>query len=257
MTVREKLLKRFKAELIGLTPLEVLNWAGSRFGSRVKLASALGLEAQVLTHLINRNHLPIKIFTVDTGKLFPETYELLQKTEQTYNFCFEVYRPHLKTVREMVDTYGADLYRKSQELREHCCNKRKVEPLNQALKGVKAWLTGLRQGHSQSRSSSQVIQWEEGPGLYKINPLWNWSADQVREFIRTEAVPYNKLTDQGYPSIGCAPCTRAVKPGEDLRAGRWWWETSSKKECGIHISDGKVCRKPPVRLPFRSIQASL
>ena len=236
----------FNRELISKGPGEVLSWALSHFGrDHVALASSLGAEDQVLTDMLLKISSASTIFTLDTGRLPQETLDCLKETEQKYSFKYRVYTPDAKAVKKMVEEKGPDLFYESVENRKLCCHVRKVEPLKRALKGLKAWICGLRREQSVTRVDLNVIEWDEANGLYKINPLIDWTGKKVWEYIRAHKVPYNKLHDQGYPSIGCAPCTRAVKPGEDIRAGRWWWEHPDKKECGLHFKNGKAARKGP------------
>lgn len=241
MTTRN--LQAWRNELQGLPPQEVLRWAAERFPGKLTLATALGPEAQVLTHLIATEGLAIPIFTIDTGRLFDETHELIHRTNETYGITIKVIFPEHRDVEEMVNEHGPNLFLKSRELRKRCCVFRKVMPLQRAMAGYDAWLTGLRRDQSVTRSDAQVIEWDPRTGLFKVNPLVAWNADQVWDFILANDVPYNRLHDLGYPSIGCAPCTRAVPAGEDPRSGRWWWEEPEQRECGIHISDGKIVRK--------------
>jgi phosphoadenosine phosphosulfate reductase len=204
------------------------------------LASSLGAEDQVLTHVLTNNFFGLKIFTIDTGRLHPETIDLMAQTEAAYSFSYEVLRPSSLLVEEMTAAHGKDLFYNSVELRKECCRVRKVVPLRSKLATLKAWITGLRRDQAVTRKEVRKVEWDEENGLVKINPLADWSEAMVWEYIRKHQVPYNALHDQGYPSIGCAPCTRAVKPGEDIRSGRWWWESPQHKECGLHPSKRKT-----------------
>lgn len=236
----------FNQELKGKTPREVLCWALNRFAADgVALASSLGAEDQALTDMLLRISATSRVFTLDTGRLPQETLDCLKETERKYGFEFKAYRPDPLSVEKMVSEKGIDLFYESVENRKICCQVRKVEPLGRALKGLKAWICGLRREQAVTRAELDVVEWDVANGLYKINPLANWTEEQVWEYIRANGVPYNKLHDRGYPSVGCAPCTRAIKPGEDIRAGRWWWEHPDKKECGLHFKDGKAVRKEP------------
>lgn len=214
---------------------ESLLYLSNRFVDAVKFSSSLGQEDQVLTHIIARNNVPVEIFTLDTGRLFYETYDLLDATEYKYKTKIKVYFPQPEAVQQFVNERGINSFYESVENRKTCCGIRKVEPLNRALKGAKVWVTGLRAQQSDNRSHMPIIEWDAAHQLYKYNPLLHWSYEDVLEYIKQNNVPYNKLHDQGFISIGCAPCTRAIEPGEDARAGRWWWE-ASKKECGLHAS---------------------
>ncbi len=176
-----------------------------------------------------------KIFTLDTGRLFQETYDLLDLTNKKYNINIEVFFPDTEKVELMVKDKGINLFYESFENRKFCCHIRKIEPLHRALKNRDAWICGLRNEQSSSRQNTKVVEWDEQNGLLKINPLIHWSEAEVWDFIRQHNIPYNKLHDKGFPSIGCSPCTRAIKPGEDSRSGRWWWEMDGKKECGLHL----------------------
>jgi phosphoadenosine phosphosulfate reductase len=209
-------------------------------GDRVVLASSLGLEDQVLTHLLCAVQTRPRVFTLDTGRLFPETYETMERTMQRYGFRYEVLAPDTREWEEMVRTHGPNLFYRSVELRKLCCTVRKIHPLRRVLATADAWLCGLRRDQAVTRRSAQQVEWDEAFGLCKINPLIDWTERHVWDYIRQNDIPYNALHDQGYPSIGCAPCTRAVKSGEDIRAGRWWWEKPEHKECGLHVQDGKI-----------------
>lgn len=245
--IRSEIMENVEAlnqKLAGKGPGEILSWALGHFGTdKVALASSLGAEDQVLTDMLLKIFLRAGIFTLDTGRLPQETLECLKVTELKYGFKYRIYTPDAGAVEKMVTEKGMDLFYESVENRKLCCHVRKVEPLGRALKGLKAWICGLRREQSVTRADLNVIEWDDTNHLYKINPLINWTEKQVWDYIRAHKVPYNPLHDQGYPSIGCAPCTRAVKPGEDVRAGRWWWESADKKECGLHFKDGKAVRK--------------
>lgn len=226
----------------GLQGESLLSWAAQRFGGRVAFASSLGAEDQVLTDLIARVAPSIPIFTIDTGRLPPETYDLLEDTRARYGLTIEVLFPDPADVEPMVRERGPNLFRRSVEDRRLCCHARKVKPLQRRLAGLEAWVTGLRRQQAITRSELRAVEWDEVHSLVKLNPLADWTQDQVWDYIRAANVPYSRLHDQGYPSIGCAPCTRAVAPGEDIRAGRWWWEQPQHKECGLHVAGGKLVR---------------
>ena len=213
---------------------ETLRYFTGLFPGAVKFSSSLGQEDQVLTDIIGRNKLNVDIFTIDTGRLFPETYDLLERTGYRYNINITTYFPQAEAVQEFVNTQGINGFYHAIENRISCCGIRKVEPLNRALQGTKIWITGIRGDQSENRSHMPLVEWNEAKQLYKFNPLLHWSYDEVLDYIKQYHVPYNKLHDQGFVSIGCAPCTRAIERGEDPRAGRWWWE-DSKKECGLHV----------------------
>lgn len=238
--------KNLNQNLAGRRCEDILVWALKYFGrEKIALASSLGAEDQVLTDMLLKIDPKAAIFTLDTGRFPKETYECALVTMKQYEFKYQVYSPNAEVVKKMVEEKGMDLFYESVENRKLCCYVRKVEPLKRALKGLNAWICGLRREQSATRADLELIEWDEANDLYKINPLSDWSEKQVWDYIRTNKVPYNKLHDQGYRSIGCASCTRAVKPGEDIRAGRWWWEHPEHKECGLHFKDGKAARKGP------------
>lgn len=204
------------------------------FPGAVAFSTSLGQEDQVLTDIIARYQVPVRIFTIDTGRLFSETYDTLERTVARYKVPIEVYFPQAEAVQQMVNANGVNLFYESVANRQACCNVRKVEPLNRALQGAAVWITGLRAAQTDHRKNIPVVEWLSDKKIYKINPLLHWSFDEVLKYIETYHVPYNLLHDKGFVSIGCAPCTRAIEAGEDPRAGRWWWETSHK-ECGLHL----------------------
>ncbi|WP_233237704.1 phosphoadenylyl-sulfate reductase [Bordetella sp. LUAb4] len=201
------------------------------------LASSLAAEDMLLTHAILDGGIALGIFTLDTGRLHAETLALLDVTEARYGRGPEIYRPHAAAVQAHVEAHGAFAFYESVDLRKACCEIRKVEPLRRALAGRKAWITGQRRAQSTTRAELPEEEQDSTFGLYKFNPLADWSEDEVWAVIRALGIPYNPLHDQGYPSIGCEPCTRAIRPGEDVRAGRWWWESSDSKECGLHAGN--------------------
>ena len=203
------------------------------FPDEIVFSSSLGQEDQVITDAVFKNSIAVKIFTIDTGRLYNETYELLDRTTARYKQPIHVYFPEASDVEEFVTTKGINSFYESTENRKECCHIRKVKPLNRALTGAKVWITGLRSEQSANRNAMKMIEWDESRQLYKFNPLIHWSYADVLDYIAKFNVPYNPLHDKGFISIGCAPCTRAIEPGEDPRAGRWWWETS-QKECGLH-----------------------
>lgn len=217
--------------------LSLLQNALNEFGNQneIAFANSFGAEDMVLTDLILQNHLSIEIFSLDTGRLPTETYDLMAEVEHNYNTKLKVYFPQAQTVEFYVKNHGINAFYESIELRKACCHMRKVEPLQRALKGKKAWISGMRAAQATTRASLPVREYDEGNKLEKFNPLSDWSEQEVWGYIRLHNVAYNKLHDQFYPSIGCAPCTRAVAVGEDVRAGRWWWEDPNSKECGLHV----------------------
>jgi phosphoadenosine phosphosulfate reductase len=204
-------------------------------------ASSLAAEDMVLTDLILQAKLPIRVFTLQTGRLHEETLAVLDAVSAHYGVDIEQYQPDPAAVETYVNTHGLNAFYENIELRKACCQIRKVEPLNRALAGNKAWITGQRRAQSSTRNDLAVQEDDAAHGMQKFNPLADWSEDDVWHYIRSNGVPYNALHDRGYPSIGCEPCTRAIQPGEDIRAGRWWWESADQKECGLHVvtnSDG-------------------
>ncbi len=221
-------------ELILLTPQEIIKRAIDLFGNKIALSSSLGAEDQVLTDMVVKINPHITIFTLDTGRLFPESYELIDRTARKYKKPVEIFFPDKNKVEEMVNKKGINLFYENIENRKLCCHVRKIEPLKRAFSGLGAWICGLRASQSVTRSNISVIEWDEGNNLVKVNPLALWSEQQVWDYIRENKVPYNVLHDKGFPSIGCQPCTREVMEGEDVRAGRWWWENPESKECGLH-----------------------
>lgn len=241
MTQEEKiaLAAAKNAELLALGREEgtqaAIRWALGTFGRRAALSSSLSLEDQTVTQLMAAaDKEDTRVFTLDTGRQFPETYELIDRTEMTYGIRIEVFFPDFQKVQEMVREHGINLFYDSIELRHLCCGIRKIEPLKRALDGVEVWITGLRRSQSVTRAHMQMVEYDADDDVLKLNPLLLWSEQDVKDYVRANAIPYNKLHDQGFPSIGCQPCTRAVRPGEDVRAGRWWWEDPDKRECGLH-----------------------
>jgi len=210
-----------------------LRWIAERFPGRAAFSTSLGQEDQVITDAIFRQALPIRVFTLDTGRLFEDTYALLEATRARYGRDIEVFFPDTRDVEDLIRQKGPLSFRTSVPARKECCEIRKVRPLQRALQGVEVWITGLRREQSANRQTMRVIEWDEGYQLLKCNPLIDWSYPAVLDYIALEEVPDNPLHRQGFISIGCAPCTRAIAEGEDPRAGRWWWELS-KKECGLH-----------------------
>ncbi|HCT29462.1 MAG TPA: phosphoadenylyl-sulfate reductase [Bacteroidales bacterium] len=220
--------------LMGKNPDEVLKWFLSNYKNRIVLSSSLGLEDQVLTDMIVKIEPDTRIFTLDTGRLFYETHELIEKTCLRYKIKMEIYSPNQHEVEQMVLQKGINLFYQSVENRKECCRIRKINPLKRAFAGSDVWICGLRREQSVTRTDNKLIEWDEANGMIKLNPLIDWTEQQVWDYIKQNNVPYNSLHDKGYPSIGCQPCTRAIFPGEDVRAGRWWWESPESKECGLH-----------------------
>jgi len=203
------------------------------FPGQVVFSTSLGQEDQVILHQLHEHKIPTRIFTLDTGRLFNESYDLLSLSQAKYGERIEVFFPNHKDVENYAKENGVNGFYHSAENRKLCCHIRKVLPLNRALEGARVWITGLRADQSDNRKSMNILEWDEAKELYKYNPLLRWSLREVIDYLKKNKVPYNPLHDKGFISIGCAPCTRALEPGEDARAGRWWWETSHK-ECGLH-----------------------
>lgn len=204
------------------------------FPDQVTFSTSFSYEDQVITDIIHTNNLPVSLFTLDTGRLFPETYSTWSRTLEFYQTTIKAYYPDADAIAAYVETNGPNAFYDSPALRKSCCNIRKVVPLQKALAGKAVWITGLRAEHSAARQDLSPVEWDETNQLIKYHPLLHWTIEEVKEYIHQKAIPYNPLHDKGFVSIGCAPCTRAIKPGEDFRAGRWWWEDNSKKECGLH-----------------------
>ena len=227
------------AELAALetkTAAEALVWAHQTFGDRIAFASSFGAEDVVVIDLIARHAPDLRIFTLDTGRLHEETYDVMERIRERYGVGLEVQFPDQAAVEALENEKGFYSFRRSIEERKECCGIRKVEPLKAFLSTVDAWITGLRREQAVTRTQTPRAEIDRAfGGIVKVNPIIDWSHEQVWAYIREHDVPYNRLHDQGFPSIGCSPCTRAVAPGEDIRAGRWWWETPEQKECGLHV----------------------
>ncbi|MBD8489547.1 phosphoadenylyl-sulfate reductase [Echinicola sp. CAU 1574] len=232
--MKKNLLKDLSIRVDNLPIAEGIAQLCELFPGKVVFSTSLGQEDQVITEIIAKNNLPVKIFTLDTGRLFYETYDLLSRTESKYKIKIKPYYPNTTSVEKLVIENGINGFYESTENRKSCCYVRKVEPLKRALAGNSIWITGLRAEQSENRSEMRKLEWDQGNQIMKFNPLLDWSMDDMLQYINDNKIPYNPLHDKGFISIGCAPCTRAIEPGEDPRAGRWWWE-SSKKECGLHI----------------------
>ena len=230
-------IDRINEQLAGKSPQEVIAWFLNDFEGKVAFSTSLGAEDQAITKMIADIDKTAHIFTLDTGRLFPETYDLMDRTAKKYDITIRVMFPDAARVEEMVNSKGINLFYDSVENRKLCCHIRKIEPLKRAFKGLDAWICGLRREQSVTRKDMKLVEWDENNGLLKVNPLIDWTEEHVWEYIRENHVPYNPLHDKGFPSIGCLPCTRAIMPGEDVRAGRWWWENPETKECGLHKRD--------------------
>ena len=218
----------------GFTPQEVLAFLADKFQWEIIFSSSFGWEDQVLTDMIFGKDLPIKVFTLETGRLFPETYYTWNRTLEKYQKTIHAFYPDQLKLEKMVNDKGPSSFYESVENRKECCSIRKIEPLKRALVGQKIWITGIRADQSANRENMDWVEWDEANQLVKVHPIFYWTLDEVKAYVHQNNVPYNPLHDKGFPSIGCQPCTRAVQPGEDFRAGRWWWEDQSKKECGLH-----------------------
>jgi phosphoadenosine phosphosulfate reductase len=225
-------------------PAEIVAWADKRFGARLAQMSSFSMEAVAIFDMFWKANPKARLMTLDTLRLHTETYMVVDQIRNRYKVEVETFYPDMQAVDKMVREKGYNLFYRGVENRKLCCNVRKVEPNRRALAGLDAWIAGLRRDQGMERSKISIVQWDEGNGLYKVAPLANWSFEQVRQYVDENSVPYNVLHDQGYPSIGCAPCTRAVKPGEPDRAGRWWWEADpNAKECGLHVVAPMAARR--------------
>lgn len=229
-------LEEIKAALAGLSTVDKLKFLADQYAGRIIFSTSFGWEDQAVTHLIFANNIPINVFTLETGRLFPETYYVWNRTLEIYNKPIHAYYPQNELLQDMVNTKGPSSFYESVENRKECCYIRKIEPLKRALNGNEIWVTGIRADQSANREDMHDLEWDEGNQLIKFHPIFDWTLDDVKAYIKENNIVYNTLHDKGFPSIGCAPCTRAVQPGEDFRAGRWWWEDQSKKECGLHAT---------------------
>jgi phosphoadenosine phosphosulfate reductase len=232
----QQIIEELSAKSKSLTAFEILTYVVNRFGDSIAFASSLGAEDQVITDMLTKITDKPNIFTLDTGRLPEETYQLIDATNRKYGIKLELLFPDTAAVEQMVNEKGPNLFRNSVEDRKLCCRIRKIQPLKRKLATLDAWICGLRAEQSVTRKGLSVIEWDDAFGLIKINPLADWTTDQVWDYIKEYNVPYNFLHDKGFPSIGCEPCTRAVEPGQDIRAGRWWWESPEHKECGLHLA---------------------
>lgn len=237
MKFSEEDVKNLNREFERSSPEDILAWASANLGRSVALATSFQVQGMVLVDMFAKANPEARIFTLDTGRLHSHTYDAMEKTREKYGINIEVLFPDRDEVEEMVTSRGVNLFYKSVENRRLCCQVRKTNPLNGYLKTLDAWITSIRADQTAQRAESSKFEIDYLHGrMLKINPMLDWTTEQVWDYVRKNDVPYNKLHDMGYPSIGCAPCTRAVEEGEDPRAGRWWWEQGSDKECGIHFS---------------------
>lgn len=230
-------LDELNNQLAGKSEIERLKTLAELFPDQVVFSTSLGYEDQVITDLILANDIPIKIFTLDTGRMFSETYSVWKKTNDRYDTHIEAFFPDQQKMENLMTGKGPFSMYDSVENRKECCFIRKVEPLNRALAGQKIWITGIRAEQSANRETMPSLEWDEAHQLFKFHPLMDWTFERVKEYVKVNHVPYNPLHDRGFVSIGCQPCTRAIQPGENFRAGRWWWEDNSKKECGLHTHE--------------------
>jgi len=236
--MRDYIMKEKVGDLLSTfiksTPEQILPDFIINYMDKIALASSLGPEDQVLTDMILKINPNARIFMIDTGRLNQETYDVAVETMKRYSMHYEIYFPKNIDVEVMENLYGPNLFYDSIEMRKYCCQIRKIEPFKRALKNHDVWITGLRREQAVTRINIDKIEWDDTNKLIKLNPLTEWTADMIWNYIKEHKVPYNKLHDMNYPSIGCAPCTRAVKNGENIRSGRWWWEAPEHKECGLH-----------------------
>jgi phosphoadenosine phosphosulfate reductase len=227
--------QELKNALNGKSVTDKLDLISEIFPGKSIFTTSFGIEDQVLTHMIFENNIRVRVATLDTGRLFPETYKVFNETLKKYQKKIEVFFPDKDEVEKMVTNKGPFSFYYSKENRIECCRIRKVVPLNRALDGMKVWISGIRSSQSDNRSKMEWLEFDEERNLFKFYPLYDWSFEEVRIFVTENQIPYNVLHDKGFVSIGCEPCTRAIQPGEDFRAGRWWWETGGTKECGCHV----------------------
>ena len=223
-------------DIKGLDPVAGLRYLANAYPGKIVFSTSFGWEDQVITHMIFANDIPIEVFTLETGRLFPETYYVWNRTLEIYKKPIKAYFPNAEALQQMVDKKGPSSFYESVENRKECCGIRKLEPLKRALSGNQLWVTGIRADQSMNRHDMSNLEWDEQNQMIKFHPIFYWSLEEVKAYIKKNNIVYNTLHDKGFPSIGCAPCTRSVSPGEDFRAGRWWWEDQSKKECGLHAT---------------------
>ena len=220
----------------GKSAEEILSVLSALSEEKIVFSTSLSYEDQAIAHMIFYNNLNIEVFTLDTGRLFPETYSVFSSTRERYKKEIKTFYPKTESVEKLVSSKGPNSFYESVENRKECCHIRKVEPLKRALSGKTIWITGIRAEHSANRTDMKNVEWDEGNQIVKIHPLMNWTFEETKAYINKHNIPYNPLHDRGFVSIGCQPCTRAIKGGEDFRAGRWWWEDTTKKECGLHTT---------------------
>ena len=248
MSATESLAASLAAALQPLAWQERLTALRGYANLKIVMSTSFGFEDQALTHVVARESLPVQIFTLDTGRLFEETQTLHHQTRSTYNVAIDTYYPDASALQTYVAQNGINGFYDTVENRKSCCHIRKVEPLGRALRGVDIWISGLRRDQGDSRKNLGCAEWDAAHGVVKLYPLIDVGTDTLWDFIRANKVPYNPMHDRGFPSIGCAPCTRAIQAGEQERAGRWWWEQDGSQECGLHIVDGKLVRSKGAKM---------
>lgn len=230
------MIEQIKKDLRHADARSIIRYIDQTYGNQAVFSTSFGIEDQVVTSLIAEEGAKISLFTLETGRLFPETYYVWNRTLETYQVDIRAYYPQTQAVESLLREKGPSSFYNSVEDRKECCYIRKIEPLKRALKGYSIWITGIRAEQSQNRDAMDFVEWDEINQIIKIHPLFDWSFAETETYVNEHQVPYNSLHDKGFVSIGCQPCTRAIKKGEDFRAGRWWWEDQSKKECGLHVT---------------------
>ncbi len=229
-------IEQIKSDLNDADARSIIQYIDQNFADKAVFSTSFGIEDQVLTHFLALENAKINIFTLDTGRLFPETYYVWNRTLDLYNLNIKAFYPQTQAVEQLLETKGPSSFYNSVDDRKECCHIRKIEPLKRAINGYQVWITGIRAEQSVNRDQMEFVEWDEQNQIIKIHPLYNWSLNDVEKYLKDNFVPYNPLHDKGFLSIGCQPCTRAVQEGEDFRSGRWWWEDKSKKECGLHVT---------------------
>lgn len=238
--IKEKVIADIEHFLSNNPSLDsLIQYLNIQFGSNTVFSNSFSEEDQIIYHSIASNNTSIQVFTLDTGRLFPETYSTWSRTVEKYHYPIKAFYPDAEELQIFVEANGPNSFYESVEKRKECCRIRKVAPLKRALAGKTVWLTGIRAEHSSDRSHTPSVEWDASNNIIKVHPLMQWTQSEVKAQIKKHDIPYNALHDKGFVSIGCAPCTRAIRPGEDFRAGRWWWEDADKKECGLHIHENK------------------
>lgn len=230
------MIAQIKNEIEGLDAIDIIRYVDQKFQNETIFSTSFGIEDQVITHMLAEAESSASIFTLETGRLFPETYYVWNRTLEKYKLPIKAYYPNTQAVESLVSLKGPSSFYESVENRKECCFIRKIEPLQRAIQGYKVWITGIRADQSANREDMDQVEWDEANQIIKIHPIFHWTLADVESFLKKNFIPYNPLHDKGFPSIGCQPCTRAVQKGEDFRAGRWWWEDKSKKECGLHVT---------------------